>query len=168
MPFYPISIDGDIFVPADTIPASYLFGPLPNTYSITVVLASMQSGAWFPNEYIGPNFTDNSCQFVDTFFPRGSGFFRVPFNGTLSNFKWNNATVPGSPIPVDLYIAPSGNPALLSYSGVSMTMPAGANIADNNVDVLTVFADDIIVFYNPGPLGYTPNGLNITAQYTRT
>lgn len=168
MPILPLGHDGKKYVRADTIPAGGLVGPLPNNYSSTVILAGMQGGAWFPGEYIGPNFTFDSASTVDGFVPRGCGFFRVPFNGTLRDFQWNNATVPGSPIPVDLYIAPLANVALLSYSGVSMTMGAGAQIADNNIDILTVSADDIIVFYNPGPLGYTPNGMNITAQYIRT
>ena len=168
MPNYPFSVDGDILVPADALWAPTLVGPLPNIYSQLVVLAGLQGGAWFPNDYIGPNFTFDSCDFVDTFFPRGCGFFRVPFNGTLSNFKWNNATPPASPVPVDLYIAPGGAVGLLAYSGVSLTMPVGDYITDNNVDILTVSADDIIVFYNPGPIGYTPNGMNITAQYIRT
>ena len=168
MPNYPFSVDRDILVPADALWAPTLVGPLPNTYSQLVVLAGLQGGAWFPNDYIGPNFTFDSANFVDTFFPRGCGFFRVPYNGTLRDFKWSNATFPGSPIPADLYIAPLANVALLSYSGVSITMAAGAHIADNNIDILTVSADDIIVFYNPGPVGYTPNGMNITAQYIRT
>jgi hypothetical protein len=168
MPNYPFSVDGDLLVPADTIPGPFLFGPLPLAYGQTVVLSALQEGAWFANEYIGPNYTSDSRSSVDSFFPRGCGFFRVPFNGTLSSFKWSNATPPGSPIPVDLYIAPLGNVAALSYSGISLTMAAGAYLADNSIDILTVFADDIIVFYNPGPIGYTPNGMNITAQYVRT
>jgi len=168
MPILPYGHNGRKFVPADTIPANGLVGPLPNGYSSTVILATLQEGAWFSGEYIGPNYTSDSRSSVDTFFPRGCGFYRVPYNGTLRDFKWSNATVPGSPIPVDLYIAPLANVALLSYSGVSITMGAGAQIADNSIDILTVSADDIIVFYNPGPLGYTPNAMSITAQYIRT
>lgn len=168
MSVVPYGFDGRKFVRADTIPAEGLVGPLPNAYSQTVVLAGMQEGAWFTGEYIGPHYTTDSSPSVDAFFPRGCGFFRVPYAGTLSNFKWNNATPPGSSITVDLYLAPLANVALLSYSGVSITMGAGAQIADNNIDILTVSADDIIVFYNPGPIGYTPNGMNITAQYIRT
>lgn len=166
MAFYPISVDGDIFVPADTIPASFLVGPIPNQYTQTVILGGLSAGAWFPNEYVGPNFTFDSCSTTNGYFPRGSGFFRVVRNGTLSNFRFTNAQPTGTTLSVDLYIAPAGNPLLFAYSGVSITMVSPDYIANNDVDTLPVFADDIIVFYNPGPIGYTPNGMQITAQFT--
>lgn len=142
-----------------------LAGLLPLQNGFTVVLAGLYSaGIWFPLEYVGPTFAHNSTP-TPTGYGNGCGFFQVPCKGVLSNFRWTNASAPGSPIPADVYIAPSGNPGLLAYSGVSLTMGAGNTISANTVDTLVVNPGDIIVLYNPSPfIGYTPSGMTITAQ----
>lgn len=142
---------------------------LPLQNGFTVVLAGLYTaGIWFSLEWVGPTFGHTSVP-SPTAYGNGAGFFQVPCKGVLSNFRWTNASPPGSPIPADVYIAPNGNPALLAYSGVSMTMAAGNTISTNTVDTLSVNPDDIIVLYNPSAfIGYTPSGMTITAQLLPT
>jgi len=167
MPLYPFSVDGDIDVPADAIPANLLVGPLPTLYKQTVLLASLQSGSWFPNEYIGPSFLYSSSIAPYGYSPVGSGFYRVVSSGFLTNFRWTITSTPGSNIDAEIYIASGGNPALFSPTGVIITMIAGNYIANNDTDSIYVNADDIIVLYNPSiSLGFTPNSMRITAQFS--
>ncbi len=153
---------------ADTIPANFLVGPLPNQYSQTVILAGLNNaGVWYPAEYIGPGFYSNSVSYSFGF--GGAGFYRVVNQGVLSKFSWQHSNSPGSDITVDIYIAPLGNPSLFAYSGVSLTMPAASYVTQNNLDTLNVNADDLIVLYNPSlTTGYTSASLTITAQFIST
>lgn len=130
------------------------------------VLAGLSvAGVWFPNEFIGPFYPDQSAVGI-TGFASGAGFYRVTRAGTLKNFCWTNQGPPGSPIPADVWLAPSGNPSLFAYTGISLTMAAGAYIASNTVDTLDVIPDDIIVLLNPSLIvGYTPGAMTITADF---
>lgn len=170
MAFRPISIDGDIFVPADTLDASMLVGPLPNKYSQTIVLAGLTAqGVWYPNQYVGPHFFNSSNTTISYPYYDDSGFYRIKKAGTLATFSWQNAGPPASPIPADLYLAPGGNPALFSYTGVSLSMNGGSYTTDNLIDTLNVNVDDLLVWYNPSfSVGYTPSAMTITAQFTPT
>ena len=132
---------------------------------VQIMISSLNpSGVWFPNEFVGPTFGSSSSGSV-LGFGHGVGFARVTKTGVLKNFKYTNASPSGSNVNVDLYQAPNGNPFLLSYTGVSISMLAGDFIAENTVDTLSVTENDILVFYNnSGFVGYTPDALTITGD----
>lgn len=132
----------------------------------TVILASLSiAGVYYPNQFVGPAYADATSASISST-GSGAGFYRVTQPGTLSKFQWTNSSTPGSPIPADIWLAPGANPSLFAYTGVSLSMPAGEYITENNVDVLDVLPDDIIVVLNPDlGVGYTPGQMTITAQF---
>lgn len=122
-------------------------------------------GVFYPNNFIGPGFGSYSSASV-TAYGSGSGFYRITQAGILSHFSVSNAVPPASNISVDLQIAPSANPFLFVYSGVTITIGANNSVADNYVDTLSVNVDDIIVLYNPSFfVGYSPSTIVVTAQF---
>lgn len=126
------------------------------------------NGVWFPLEFVGP--TAGSSSQPNAFLFGGSGFARITKTGTLSNFKFTNQTPPFSDFNyVQIYTAPNGNPGLLSFSGITLSIQA-FNYISSAISILDpsdfdVQVDDIIVAYNADPIiGYTPNSLTITAD----
>lgn len=127
-----------------------------------VLISSLNpSGVWFSGEYVGP--TSGSTSQASAYGIAGTGFAQITKNGILKNFRWTNADTPGSSVSIELYQAPNGNPLLLAATGIIITMIAGDYIA-NLSDQITVFEDDIIVFYNITGFGYSPRGTMITAD----
>ena len=134
--------------------------PFTTTITISALTAN---GVWYPSNFVGPTCASESSAYVSAF--NGVGAARIPRAGILKNFKYTNAYPPGSDIPVDLYQAPGGNPAFLSFTGISMTMPTGAYITQNITDELIVAENDIVIFYNSSLfIGYTPSAMTITGD----
>lgn len=125
------------------------------------------AGTWYPLNYVGPSYGSQSLPYVSGY--NGAGFCRVPRNGVIKNFKLAQASPTGTSIDVQLWLAPSGNPGLFGFTGISMTIPSYTYIASNLTDSLNVSEDDLLVFFNADPIiGYTPNSLQITAEFVST
>lgn len=131
-----------------------------------VILAGLSiAGTYYPNNFVGPSYADASSAAISSY-GTGAGFFRVVRDGTLQNFAWTNASSSGSDVPAQIWLAPAGNPSLFAYTGISITMPAGAYVTINSIDILNVVSDDLIVVYNNDLLiGYTPGTMTISAEY---
>lgn len=135
----------------------------------TLTIASLNpNGIWYPLEYVGP--TSGSSSAPNTVgFGTGVGFCRVPKSGILKNFKYTNASPTNTSFTVQLWQAPNGVPSLFSFTGITITVVAGAYISANTIDVLNVAEDDILVFFNSDPvIGYTPDALTITGDLYTT
>jgi len=129
-----------------------------------VMISSLNAGGiWFPLEFVGPTFAQSSNPSL-TGFGIGVGFARITKPGILKIFKWTNATPPASPIDIQLWKSSLGNPSLIQFTGIMMTMQAGDYISTNNIDQLAVAEDDIIIFYNNSFIGYTPDAMTITCD----
>lgn len=143
--------------------ASYL-AQWNSDIKIPVVLARLGlSGAWYPNDFIGPGGGVSSTP--DAYGFAGSGFYRVTKAGVLRSFAMASANTPGSDFTFDMYVGTGDNPASLAYSGQSMTLVAGQYVATLEVD-LAVSVGDLICFRSVAPFGYTSSGMEITAQWS--
>jgi len=136
--------------------------------STTITMASLSPfGIWYPSEYVGP--TGGNSSNLNITGVNGVGFYCVPHNGILKNFKMANASPTGTTITFQLWYSPNGTPSLLFFSGITITMLAGDSIAENNIDSFSVTSNDLLVWYNPELfLGYTPNAMTITGDLYTT
>lgn len=130
-----------------------------------IILAMLNpSGVWYPLEYVGPTAASSSSAFL-TGFGVGVGFAQIPKTGTLTNFKFTNASPSGSNFTnVQIYVAPNGVPWLFAFSGITLSILAGY-YTSTNASTLAVNEGDIIAVFNNDPIiGYTPDALTITAD----
>lgn len=126
----------------------------------TIVIASLNtSGTFTGGDWIGPGGGTSSTSSPYGFF--GCGFARIATAGVLKSFSLSSSAVPGSDIPFDIYKAPNGDPTLLTWTGLTVTLATGAYTATLTAD-LTVAVGDILAVTNSG-LGYTSGGLQLTA-----
>lgn len=132
---------------------------------LLLIAALNPSGVWYPLDFVGPTCGSTSGPSV-TGFNTGVGFCRVPKNGVVKNFRLAQATPTFTTLDVQLWQAPLGIPSLFSFTGISLTINAGAYVASNTTDSLTVAEDDLLVFFNADPVtGYTPDALTITGEF---
>ena len=135
--------------------------------STTITIASLSpSGIWYSGEFVGPTCGDTSS--FDITGPNGIGFFCVPYDGVLKNFKMINASSPGTTMTFQLWYSPGANLAILVFTGITITMIAGDSLAENNIDTFAVGTNDLLLWYNPELIGYTSNTMMITGDLYAT
>lgn len=121
-------------------------------------------GIWYPNEGIGCTYEQASAAFLLPI--QTIGFYRVVRKGVFRKFGWTNSIPPGSQIDAQIWVCPNANPNIPSFTGISLSMLAGAYLSTNDVDTLNVNVDDMIFIYNSTPsIGYTGGQIIFTAQF---
>lgn len=146
-------------------PPLVLQGILSPYFPQTLILAMLNpSGVWYPQNWVGPTAGSSSSAYL-TGAGYGVGFCRIPRPGTLTDFKITMAAPSGSDITnLQIYVAPSGNPGLFSFSGVTLSILTGAYVSSDPT-TLSVATDDLVAIYNAdASIGWTPAALTITAN----
>lgn len=154
------------FTKQPSIPPPLVLQDLLAPYFPQTIMLSMlgPSGVWYPLNWVGPTAGSASSANLTGAYT-GVGFARIPRPGTLTNFKITMAGVSGSDITnLQIYIAPSGDPGLIAFSGVTLSILTG-DYTSSDPTTLAVATDDLVAIYNADPsIGWSPGAMTITAD----
>jgi hypothetical protein len=133
-------------------------------YNEPLIIASLSpNSVWNPLEWVGPGRYQYSAGSYIGY--QGSGFATCTKGGKAQNFKLTVAGPSGTDFDVQIWQATGGDPFTFSFTGVTLTLPAGNYYTTNTSDAFSVAEGDFLVAYNPSfSVGFSPGTLTLTTD----